>query len=376
MHIAGIVLGCMLLGQAAGPHAARPAEMVDQAMLLPANSAVAGRPLGLLAAIQSTADRRGQLEIVRSYWRLVEAVGEYRYCLNHAEGLEQIRAGRTESAVLRSSKAATAAQLREAELGAVRAEHELAELARLPAGVPLPLPADHPTTVAYRTYFNEMFAGKTPPEAARLADKLLPLERRVIDDQAAAVQAAEDALIAVADDRQMGRAGAAAQISLSGQLLDRQRAFIRSVCAYNRTIADYGLTVMPLSTSPQELVTVLIGVTASTAPAATSPPVTFAIPAAPGDAQPVLPATALEPVDGHSAPPTAKHEPTPAPPLSRRESPSQAPRTANKPLAKTLPAETSTSPAFFAPSAGRSASSAVLYPARQSAPRRPYRPSS
>ena len=41
----------------------------------------------------------------------------------------------------------------------------------------------------------------------------------MIDDQAAAVQAAEDALAAVAEDYQTGRAGAAAVISCSGQLL-------------------------------------------------------------------------------------------------------------------------------------------------------------
>ena len=144
MHVAGIVLGCMLLGQASDQHLVRPPEMVAEAILLPAGSSLTGQPLGLLTVLGSTADRRQQLECVRAYWRLAQAVAEYHYCFNRVQGLAQVKARGGDEPSLRSGQAAAAAQLREAELEAVRAQHELAGLLRLPAGAALPLPADRP----------------------------------------------------------------------------------------------------------------------------------------------------------------------------------------------------------------------------------------
>jgi len=298
----------MLLSQASGQHVVRPPEMVAEAILLPAGSSLTGQPLDLLTVLKSTADRRQQLECVRTYWRLTQMVAEYHYCFNRAGALAQVKARGGDEWSLRAGQAAAMAQLREAELDVLRAQHELAGLLRLPAGAALPLPADRPHVGAYRTMFNELFATQTPPEPARLAEKTLPLQRQVIDDQAAAVQAAENALAAVADDYQIGRAGAGAVIASSGQLLIQQRAFIRSVCGYNRNIADYGLTVMPPETTPQTLAVVLIG------------PAQPAVAPAVGGERSVQPAGATEPIPGSRGLQPAPNEPTLAPPRSRYDS--------------------------------------------------------
>ncbi len=297
MPVAGMILGWILLGQAsdavlpplsepprkepavlqslaasdaaramppasidASQNPRRPPELVDEAIRLPADSALTGRPLTLLEALGSTIERRRQLEIVRAYWRLVEAAAEYRFSLDHTRQLEPANIG-GEDASLRSDRAEAAARLQEANLQAVRAQFNLAALARMSIDAPLPLPTDPPHVGAYRTYFNELFAGRTPPETARLAEKILPLQRRAIDDQAAAVLAAEDALLAVADDRRGGRVNAAAVASCSRKLLHRRQTFIRLVCDYNRAIADYGLTVVGPTASARELVAMLIGPT-------------------------------------------------------------------------------------------------------------------
>ena len=357
MHVAGIVLGCMLLGQASNQHLMRPPTMVAEAILLPAGSNLTGQPLDLLTVLKLTADRRQQLECVRAYWRLAQAVAEYRYCFNQVQGLAQVKARSGDGPLLRSSQAAAAAQLREAELDAVRAQQDLAALLRLPAGAALPLPADRPHVGAYRTMFNELFATQTPPESARLAEKTLPLQRQVIDDQAAAVEAAEDALAAVAEDYQTGRANAAAVLSCSGQLLVQQRAFIRSACGYNRNIADYGLSVMPPETTPQTLVAVLIGpAQPAVAPAAGSGPAvqpagaTEPIPSSPTKLQPVRNEPTLAPPRSRydSAPATPGDrwkgsEPTPAPP---RETPPATP--ADVPATPLVPVDPA--PSFVAAS--------------------------
>jgi hypothetical protein len=296
MQIAGMILGCLLLAQtpdavllsptgkekgapavlepiiragsggndatAPGKSAQnrlRPPEMVADAILLPKGSTLTGQPLTLLSVLGSTPDRRQQLEMTRAYWYLVQAVAEYHFCLDHAQELEGIKPTGHEPASLRLARASAAAMLRQSELEATGAQCELARLARLPVGAPLPLPADRPHVGPYRTNFQEMFVGRTPPEPAALMERILPIRRQAIDDQAAAVQAAEDVLAAAIDQQQGGRGDASGVTACSQELLRQQRAFIRAVCDYNRNIADYGLAVAGPTASPQSLVAILIG---------------------------------------------------------------------------------------------------------------------
>ncbi len=162
-------------------------------------------------------------------------------------------------AALRVAQASAAATLHQAELEATEAQYELARLLRLPGGAALPLPADRPHVGAYRTNFQAMFAGRTPPEPAALMDRILPIRRRAIDEQAAAVQAAEDVLAAATDQQPNGRSDAADVVACSQELLRQQRAFLRTVGDYNRNIAEYALVVTGPAATPQALVAILIG---------------------------------------------------------------------------------------------------------------------
>ena len=94
MHAAGMLLGCLLLAADPDGHSARSADIVAEAMQLPAGSAVTGQRLTLLAALSSTSDRGQQLKIVRAYWRLVEAAADYTFCRDHVKGLERHQNGR------------------------------------------------------------------------------------------------------------------------------------------------------------------------------------------------------------------------------------------------------------------------------------------
>lgn len=293
MGIAGAILGCLLLGQASDaavpsrygrtneasallepanpasvsaavpaasptkPIAQRrlPPDLVAEAVVLPSGSRLSGQPLTLLNALTATQDRRQQLELTFAYWRLVQCVADYRYCMEHSQNLDRVQASAGESSALRLAQASATAMLRQAELEATGAQYELARLAQLPTAAPLPLPADRPHVGAYRTNFKELFAGKTPPETAMLMDRVLPIRRQTIDDQAAAVLAAEDVFAAAAEQRQGD------VIQSSEELLRQRRTFIRIVCDYNRNIAQYGLTVASPTTTPQSLVAMLISAT-------------------------------------------------------------------------------------------------------------------
>jgi hypothetical protein len=344
MHIAGMILGCLLLSQtpaaavgredrpatfaapttrAGSPSNEAPApsrpvqsrrgvpEMVADAARLPSGSTIGGQPLTLLNVLGSTPDRRQQFEMARAYWHLMQAVGEYRFCLDHVQNLGRLKPPGGEPASLRLARASAAAMLREAELEATGAQCELARLARLPAGAALPLPADQPYVGPYRTNFHELFAGRTPPEPTALLDRILPIRQQAIDDQAAAVAAAEDVLAAAGDQPQNDPA---ALTACSQELLRQRRALMRAVCDYNRNIAEYGLTVAGPATTPQALVAMLIG----PAQQGGVPIVARNVrPTAAGGQTPALPPTGWKTGEPTLAPPrdaVKKNEPTLAPP--------------------------------------------------------------
>jgi len=94
MTIAGMFLGCLLLSQTAdagvadgGANRWRPADRIAQALELPADAALTGRPLALADVLASAPDRRRQLEATRAYWGLVQAVGEYRLSSDYVRDL-------------------------------------------------------------------------------------------------------------------------------------------------------------------------------------------------------------------------------------------------------------------------------------------------
>lgn len=312
MRIAGMLLVCSLMCSTPEGRPMRPPEIVADAMSLPAGSAIGGQPLTLLAAVSSTGERGQQLKIVHTYWQLAQAVANYRFCLDHTKTLKQVGSVDKSDASLRLADSSAVAQLREAELRAVRTQHELAELVRMPAGSALPLPADRPYVGVYRTSFKELFAGRTPPESARLAERILPIQRQAIDDRAAAVQAADNAL----DDYQRSRGSAAAIVACSRERLRQQQAFMDAVYQYNRCIADYALIVAAPGTAPQALVGMLIGPpqTPTGAPSGSSDSSVRATSATePITTKPTQQPRRNEPT---LAPPRLDNEPTPAPPYS------------------------------------------------------------
>ncbi len=232
-------------------------QLVVDALALPTDGTITGRPISLLTAVAAVPDRAKQLEAVHAYWRLVEAIGGYRYCHERQQRLARLKAAGDEAADLRTAQAIAVAQLHEAELQATSAQHELAAKLDFPETAPLPLPADRPLTEAYRTRFAEFFANRKAPDRLRMLDQTLPLRQRAVDSHAAAVLAAEEALDAAIELQAGGQRAWPALRALESQVRE-QRAFIAAVCRYNDDIVDYSLAVIPPQTSAAVLVSTLI----------------------------------------------------------------------------------------------------------------------
>jgi hypothetical protein len=231
---------------------------VTDALTLPPGSTISGQPVFLVSVVATVPQRQRQIDAVHAYWRLAEAAGEFRVSYERQQRLARLRAGNGEAAELRTAQAVAAAQVREAELQVITAQHDLAEILLLAAGTPLPLPADQPLVGPYRTRFAELFAGKMAPERARMLDQTLPLRASAVESHAAALTAAEDALDAAVELQTGGQRPLADVIAALDGQVRQQRAFLAAVCRYNHDIADYALVVVPPQTTPAVLVSTLI----------------------------------------------------------------------------------------------------------------------
>ena len=261
-----MILGSLLVGapQQTGSDSSRAKELLADIMAPRPGSSITGRPVDLVLAIGSAYDGKTRFAVVQAYWRLVQQVAEYDSWFDYNQQLESLRVLPHASMLLKTARAVSSASLREAELEVLAAQHELASVAQLPAGSPLPLPADRPHVGAYRTLFNELFAGRSVPARARLLDQTLPLRQQAIEARATALAAAQEAAVAEAESHRMGQTDLTNFLSCLQEVRHQQSALVASVCQYNDEIADYVFNIVIPNTSgrpdasPQNLVDMLI----------------------------------------------------------------------------------------------------------------------
>lgn len=233
-------------------------QLVTEALALPPSESIAGQPMSLATVLASLPDRQRQTEAVHAYWRLVQATGDCHYCTERQQRLARLTAAKDEAGDLRTAQASAMARLREAEIQAVSAQHDLAGLLHLTETAPLPLPADRPLTEPYRTRFTELFAGQKAPDRMRMLDQTLGLRQRAVEAHAAALLAAEESLDAAIELHFGGQGRLSSVLQAMDAEIRQQQAFLASVCRYNHDIADYALSVVPSQTAPELLAATMI----------------------------------------------------------------------------------------------------------------------
>ena len=248
---------------ASAPTPNRATQLLTEALAVPAENALPGRPLALVDLLTLGLDRPQQLVATRSYWSLATAVTRYHYRQQEHQFIDELSqqlsspaAG--ESSAVRSALAAARAREHEAELAALAAQHELASQLAWAPGEPLPLPIEVPHAGTYRTQFDLLFAGRPAPSEARKIDRTLPIHYREIDARAAAVQAAEDALEGSWDAWARDEAPLETVLDCLTRLEQQRTSMLVTVERYNHNIAQYALAVAPLGLNEQELAAMLI----------------------------------------------------------------------------------------------------------------------
>ncbi len=245
---------------AAQAAAAAAAELMDQGLTSPKEGKLAGRPTTLLELIGRVGnDRSRQIWIVRDYWKLSAAQADYNWATDELARLEQVSAAKgLESTVLAAAQAAAQARLREAQIGAISAQQELADLVAITDKNQNPLAADPPLVGPYRTYFETLYANRAPPPRTRAIDRSLPVRLDAIGSRYAAVQAASSSIRYAEEARSKGQTDLQTLLNCHSDLAKQRRAFLATVRDYNLDIGEYAIAVADPGITNERLVAMLI----------------------------------------------------------------------------------------------------------------------
>ncbi len=239
-------------------HRATPAQEVA-ALCRPAEDATSvGGRLSLLQAISNARDRNQQAAAIHAYWRLTQAMAEYRISFEAQRRLSQIQARNEAAAMLLSSQAAGMASVQAAKVALLKAQYDLAAAAQLPPTGAPPLAANLPHAGPYRTVFDQIASRPSIPPAAGLLNRTLPDNYQAIQRRLAALHEADNALAAATEVYQAGQGDLPGLLRCHDAFVSQQRIFIADVCDYNHRIADYVLSVLQRPTTIQALVDMLI----------------------------------------------------------------------------------------------------------------------
>jgi hypothetical protein len=236
----------------------RPPDILAQALTSSAPPDNGAKPLSLVTALSRTNDRQQQLRIARAYWRLATAQAEFNWTEDHHDKLANHTRAHANAPEALSALASAKAEMHDAEVNVAQAQQELADLVGSNPGEPLPVTLDRPHVGGYNTYYDEIFAQRTPPARIRPINRMLPIRRKAIDAHGDAILAADDALEATADEVQRTGQGLVAVLTALDQLKRERRLFVAAVRDYNWEIAEYLFAVAPLGTSDKTLVSKLI----------------------------------------------------------------------------------------------------------------------
>ncbi|HEV3138323.1 MAG TPA: hypothetical protein VGZ26_10470 [Pirellulales bacterium] len=236
----------------------RPPEILAQALSRPREGAIVGRPVALEVVLARTTDRQQQLKMAQAYWRLSTAEAEYHWALDQRDKLALYTENHANSPGVHSARASNRADVRDAQLAVAQAQQDLTDLMGGAPDESPPLAIDRPHVGDYRTLYDSLFNGRTPPPRIRLIHRTLPVRRKAIDAHGEAILATLDALESTAEDFEKSGHGLATVLATLDQLKHERRAFMSAVRDYNQDIAEYAFAVASPSASEKSLVAMLI----------------------------------------------------------------------------------------------------------------------
>lgn len=236
----------------------RPPELLAEALSTPQDAFRDGQRWPLVDALARSRDRQQQLRITQVYWKLAGAQADYHFARDLSQRLWRVTERHAEQPAVQSARHSAEAAVDDAETAVVAAQHELAEQMNLRPDEPLPLAIDRPHVGEYRTYFDSLFAGRTPPPRLWLTHRSLPIRRKAIDLHGEAILSAQDALDATIEEFERRAVDLTTLLAAFEEFDRERRAFVAAVRDYNQDIAEYAMAVAAPGANGDRLVAMLI----------------------------------------------------------------------------------------------------------------------
>src|SRR4051794_34808762 len=158
-----------------------------QAMLTPPrNSQLPGDSVRLVEVVSTGRTRNEQTQRIEAYWDLCSSVADYYLSVREQDELRSLTAAASrQSASLQEAEKKMAVRSNTSLLAARASQYRLAGfISRGPNN--LPLPGDLPHCGTYTSRYDQVFAGRSSPEAQGLA-QLLPMRYAELDDAAGGI---------------------------------------------------------------------------------------------------------------------------------------------------------------------------------------------
>jgi hypothetical protein len=226
-----------------------------------------GKPMSLDDCLMRDggSDRRGTIV---AYWRLRQRAAEYQTLVQQSELLEglapmvlerrQEPSGAAEMLRLRSAQLATQAATREAHVALIEAQYALATRIGATNESPWPLASTVPHSGSYLLKLEAQPQSVVQSWTVRGLTATVPALSESVQQHATAVVEADAARVAAAEQYRTG--GAPIDQAIDGVAAQTQEtlALLETLTDYNRTIADYVLTVLPPATAADRLVAALV----------------------------------------------------------------------------------------------------------------------
>jgi hypothetical protein len=227
-----------------------------QAMLMPPpGSQLRGESVRLIDVVSSGRTRNEQTQRIEAYWDLCSSVADYYLGVREQEEVRSLA-----SAALRQSGALQDAEKKMLARTATSLQAARASQFRLAGFIGrgpnnLPLPGDLPHCGTYTSRYDQVFAGRSSPEAQVLA-QLLPNRYMELDEAVTGVSSAEGWFKDVMS--RSDNAGNDGPVRALELVALERRAFVQIARDYNRRIARYSELATPGQISPDRLTGMLI----------------------------------------------------------------------------------------------------------------------
>ncbi len=243
-------------GYSTANQAPSKSSLMMQAMLTaPLGSQLRGEPVRLIEVVSAGSTRNEQTQRIEAYWDLCSSVADYYLSVREEEELRKLSNGASgQTGALQEAAKKMGVRTNTSLLAARASQYRLANfIGRGPNS--LPLPADLPHCGSYTSRYEQIFAGRSSPEAQILA-QLLPLRYAELDDAAISVSSSEDWLREVISRSQ--NSAAEGPVKALELLALHRRAFVQIARDYNRRIARYAELATPGQVTPDRLTGMLI----------------------------------------------------------------------------------------------------------------------